>query len=200
MTIPDDKLSAALRALLRLTTGFYVGFAGMPEIGQLENLNYWVESKDHKGVKLWYKDDIPLEEAISHFLRIRRERELGYDIEIDLNPELGHIGPRELPLAEPVGEPTIVPSKRVEEYGEVCDVLIRLMDEGTDAFRLTKGVQLGPERFQLLGTVPPGEKWEFQPGEVVRCIIKVLGSNEAHWFAVKIILAERGATPDTAGM
>ena len=68
----------------------------MLEIGQLENLNYWVQSKDHEGVEMWLKDDISLEEAIEHFLRIRRERELGYDIEIDLNPGLGHIGPRKL--------------------------------------------------------------------------------------------------------
>lgn len=101
MAIPDDELASALRTLLRMTTGFYVGFAGMLEVGQLENLNYWVESKDHTGRELWYKDDIPLEEAIAHFLRIRRERELGYDIEIDLNPELGHIGPRRSPNAAP---------------------------------------------------------------------------------------------------
>jgi hypothetical protein len=94
MAIPDDELAAALRTLLRMTTGFYVGFAGMLEVGQLENLNYWVVSKDHRGVELWQKDDISLEEAIGHFLRIRKERELGYDIEIDLNPGLGHIGPR----------------------------------------------------------------------------------------------------------
>ena len=36
-----------------MTIGFYVGFAGMLEIGQLENLNYWVQSKDHEGVEMW---------------------------------------------------------------------------------------------------------------------------------------------------
>ena len=94
MAIPDDELAAALRAVLRMTTGFYVGLAGILEVGQLENLNYWVESKDHTGATLWQKDDMPLEEAIGHFLRIRKEREVGYDIEVDLNPGLGHIGPR----------------------------------------------------------------------------------------------------------
>jgi hypothetical protein len=94
MAISDDELAAALRTLLRMTTGLYVGFAGMLEVGQLENLNYWIESKDHKGTLLWQKDDMPLEEAVGHFLRIRKERELGYDIEIDLNPRLGHIGLR----------------------------------------------------------------------------------------------------------
>ena len=92
MAIPDHELGGVLRTLLRMTTGFYVGFAGMLEIGQLENLNYWVLSRDCQGNELWCKDDIPLEEAIGHFLRIRRERELGYDIETDLNSDLGHIG------------------------------------------------------------------------------------------------------------
>ena len=93
MAIPDQELAAALDTLLRMTTGFYIGFAGDLEIGQLENLNYWVESKDENDNVLWYKDNLPLAEAIGHFLRIRREREMGYDIEIDLNPGLGHIGP-----------------------------------------------------------------------------------------------------------
>ena len=89
-----EQERADLRALLRLTCGFHVGLAGMLEIGQLENLNYWVESRDHTGRVLWAKDELPLEEAIGHFLRIRRERELGFDIETDLNPGAGHIGPR----------------------------------------------------------------------------------------------------------
>jgi transcriptional regulator with XRE-family HTH domain len=90
---PDDELAAALRALLRMGAGFYVGFAGMLEVGQLENLNYWVESKDHTGTMLWQKDDMPLDEAVGHFLRIRRERELGYDIESDLIQKLKPIDP-----------------------------------------------------------------------------------------------------------
>ncbi|WP_337176122.1 hypothetical protein [Paludisphaera sp.] len=87
MAISDDELASALRALLRLDTGYYVGFsANLLRIGQLENLNYWVESRDSNGRMLWEKDDIPLEEAIGHFLRIREERELGYDIEGDPAP------------------------------------------------------------------------------------------------------------------
>lgn len=93
MAIPDDELAAVLRTLLRMDAGFYIGFAGMLEVGQLENLNYWIESKDHTGVTLWEKDDLSLEEAIGHFLRIRRERELGYDIESDLIQGSGQTDP-----------------------------------------------------------------------------------------------------------
>jgi len=89
MAIPDTDLADALRTLLRMGGGFYVGFAEMLEIGQLENLNYWVESRDHNGNQLWFKDDLSLDDAIQHFLRIRTERELGYDIELDINHGVG---------------------------------------------------------------------------------------------------------------
>ena len=92
MAVPDVELAAALRALLRLNTGSYVCFCEMLEIGQLENLNYWVQSRSTDGTVLWEIDDIPLEDAIEHFLRIRRERHAGYDIEADLNSENNEIG------------------------------------------------------------------------------------------------------------
>jgi hypothetical protein len=94
MAIADEELAGALRTLLRTTAGFSVGLFNLLEIGQLENLNYWVKSQNWQGKELWYKDDIQLEEAIARFLRIRRERELGFGIEIDLGPNLGRIRPR----------------------------------------------------------------------------------------------------------
>lgn len=45
------------------------------------------------GAVLWEKDDLSLEETLGHFLRIRKERELGYDIEGDLIQGLGRIEP-----------------------------------------------------------------------------------------------------------
>jgi hypothetical protein len=101
MAVPDEELAAALRTLLRMDAGFYAGFAGMLEVGQLENLNYWVEFKDHTGHERWFKDDMPLEEAIGHFLRIRRERSMGYDIEGDLITQRGRTGGGERSDAEP---------------------------------------------------------------------------------------------------
>jgi hypothetical protein len=92
MAVPDDELAAALRAILRFPAGFYVGFCDMLEIGQLENLNFWVEYRRIDGTVLWEIDDIPLDDAIGHFLRIRKERGIGYDIEADLNSEPDNIG------------------------------------------------------------------------------------------------------------
>lgn len=80
--IPEEQLANALRTILKLNAGFYIGFSlELLEIGQLENCNYWVASRDHHGNVLWQADDLPLEQAIHHFLRIRHERQLGYDIE-----------------------------------------------------------------------------------------------------------------------
>lgn len=46
-------------------------------------------------------------------------------------------------------------------------VYVRLLDEGTDAWRPTAAVELGKNEFLLLGPVPSGEFWEFPPGSSV---------------------------------
>lgn len=85
---PDEQLAAGIRLLLGSQAGFHIGLAGMIEIGQLENLNYWVASRDAQGNLLWEADDLTdLEGAIACFLRLRRERELGYDLEAELARE-----------------------------------------------------------------------------------------------------------------
>jgi hypothetical protein len=71
----------------------------------------------------------------------------------------------------------------LDGFGEVCDVLVPLVESA--AMHLTQGVQLGPaDRFRLIGRVLPGQRWAYQPGEQVRCVIKVLSRTEAHWLAV----------------
>lgn len=76
-----------------------------------------------------------------------------------------------------------------EEYGEICDILVHLAGEGETGYHLAQGVPLGPGRFRLLGEVPEGESWSYQPGATVRCIIKVVSLDppESHWFAVEQI-------------
>jgi hypothetical protein len=84
MSVPDERLAAALKTLFETEVGFWAGILTDLEIGQLENLNYWVEYKGEKG-REWFKDDIGLDEAIGHFLRLRKEHEVGLDIESDLD-------------------------------------------------------------------------------------------------------------------
>jgi len=81
----DEQLAAGIRLLLSSQAGFHIGLAGMIEIGQLENLHYWVISHDEFGNVFWEADGLTdLEGAIACFLRLRQERELGYDLEAEL--------------------------------------------------------------------------------------------------------------------
>jgi hypothetical protein len=84
--IGDAPLADGLRALLRLDIGIHVGLFGLLEIGQLEELTYYVILFGFRGpgeryVK-WQKDRLSLEEAIGHFLRLRHAHEFGFDYEV----------------------------------------------------------------------------------------------------------------------
>lgn len=53
-------------------------------------------------------------------------------------------------------------------------VYVRLLDEGTDVFRPTKAECVSAGVYKLLPTLdydPDDERWEFLPGELVRCQI-----------------------------
>jgi hypothetical protein len=53
----------------------------------------------------------------------------------------------------------------------VVEIYVRLLDEGTDVSRPTKGIVLGNGLFKLLPTDnydPDDEHWEFLPGSTVR--------------------------------
>ena len=48
-------------------------------------------------------------------------------------------------------------------------IYMALLDEGIDVWRPIDAERLGPDIFRVIGPVPDGETWAFQPGEVVRC-------------------------------
>jgi len=58
-------------------------------------------------------------------------------------------------------------------------VYVALLDEGVDVWRPTAAQQVAPHLFRLLGPVPPGESWHFQPDEVVRCEVRPLSEGPA---------------------
>ena len=89
--IPDQQFTAALREVLQLKTGCYLGF-GLDHvlIGEQEDGDYWVMESDcdenGKNSKVvFHKASLKLDEAIELFLEIRKRREWGFDIEDDLN-------------------------------------------------------------------------------------------------------------------
>jgi hypothetical protein len=49
------------------------------------------------------------------------------------------------------------------------EVFVRLLDEGTDAFRPVPAVLVKEALYRLGGAVPEDESWEFLPGTTVRC-------------------------------
>lgn len=57
--------------------------------------------------------------------------------------------------------------------GQTCSVFVRLLGEGTAVWRSVSALCVGPGLFRLLGPIPEGECWEFGPGEVVRCAMRV---------------------------
>jgi hypothetical protein len=58
-------------------------------------------------------------------------------------------------------------------------VYVALLDEGTDAWRPVAAEQVRPGLFRLLGPVPEGEHWQFQPGDIVRCQERVPSAGRA---------------------
>jgi hypothetical protein len=58
-------------------------------------------------------------------------------------------------------------------------VYVALLDEGTDVWRPVDAEEVRPGLFRLLGPVPEGERWQFQPGDIVRCQERVLSAGRA---------------------
>jgi hypothetical protein len=53
--------------------------------------------------------------------------------------------------------------------GEPLTVYVALRNEGTSVWRPVAAELAGRGLYRLIGPIPQGEAWEFQPGEVVRC-------------------------------
>jgi len=63
--------------------------------------------------------------------------------------------------------------------GQPQQIYVALLDEGVKPYRPVMAEPIGPMIFRLLGPVPDDEKWEFQPGELVRCEEKWLSEGPA---------------------
>jgi hypothetical protein len=60
-------------------------------------------------------------------------------------------------------------------------IFIRLLNEGTEVLRPTKGLLLRPDEIQVLATPdydPAVEEWEFPPGSKVRCVKETRSGRE----------------------
>jgi hypothetical protein len=63
--------------------------------------------------------------------------------------------------------------------GEQCTVYVSLLNDGAIVWRPVTAEKLGPDLFRLQGPKPDYETWQFQPGQVVRCELRVLSGGPA---------------------
>lgn len=48
-------------------------------------------------------------------------------------------------------------------------ICVRLLDKSPTAWRPVQAEQIGEGVYRIVEPLPPGEHWEFFPGETVRC-------------------------------
>jgi len=58
---------------------------------------------------------------------------------------------------------------------EHSTVYVELLDEGTKCWRPVSAERLSEDTYRIEDTVPEGESWQFQPGEIVRCKERLFG-------------------------
>ena len=57
-------------------------------------------------------------------------------------------------------------------------IYVYLLDEGTDVWRPTQAQPVGLHLYRVSGVVPTDERWQFQPGEIVRCERRILSGKD----------------------
>jgi hypothetical protein len=63
---------------------------------------------------------------------------------------------------------------------------IELLDEGVDSWRPVAAEDLGSGLYRLVGAVPEGEVWAYQPGEVVNARERVFADGERGLVAIRV--------------
>jgi len=57
-------------------------------------------------------------------------------------------------------------------------IYVNLIGEGLNVLRTVRAEHLGRDFYKIIETMPEGETWEYQPGQVVRCKKKNLSSGK----------------------
>lgn len=71
----------------------------------------------------------------------------------------------------------------------IQEILVRLLNEGTDVYKKAKGLCINPRTFILLKPNdydPDDEDWEYKPGSIIECVIEEHGGKE-YMVAAKMI-------------
>ncbi len=131
---------------------------------------YFVSAKDRRSRRYrGYYLCVPIAAILAECIRVSAA-----DPETDESP-------RRKPLPRPWDQ-----ERQSVERGGAIGVLVQLLNAGADTYRLVPADEVGPMTFRLRGSVPLGEVWAFQPGDDVRCLIKVFSAGEpGEWLAVE---------------
>jgi hypothetical protein len=73
--------------------------------------------------------------------------------------------------------------------GQIVDVWIPLLNEGTVVSRPTKAEQVGAGLYRVLATPdydPADEEWAYVPGSIVRCTVVTSEQGEAYLLATAL--------------
>jgi len=71
--------------------------------------------------------------------------------------------------AEPEPQPEQPAMKIPAGAGKPATIYLNLVGEGMAVLRTVQAEHMGKDFYRIVDQVPEGEKWEFQPGEIVRC-------------------------------
>jgi len=83
------------------------------------------------------------------------------------------------PAPDLVEAPRFGPAPIIPRPGKTTSIYVTLLGEGMNVLRSVTAEHLGRDFYRITDTMPEGETWEFQPGQVVRCKKRNLSSGKA---------------------
>lgn len=156
---------------------------------------FTVSHPPREGATAVYCDPVNYDKLHAHFVPVRdrkNRRYSGYYLCVPIEHILAdctRIGqsPTEPQLMEslvPQPRPWESDRQQAEADGAI-PVLVRILDRGEDDYRLVPAEEVGPMTLRLGGEPAPGEVWEYQPGDVVRCLVKVFEAGPGELLAIE---------------
>lgn len=77
----------------------------------------------------------------------------------------------------------------------MCEIFVRLLRDGHPLYRPVAAKHVRDDIYEISGSIPDGETWEFQPGQQVECEEDVLFAGGYGMFARRAASTDR---PDTS--
>jgi hypothetical protein len=62
---------------------------------------------------------------------------------------------------------------------QALTIYVGLLDEGVTVWRPVVAREVSPGLYELTGAIAEGERWEYQPGQVVECECRALDGGDS---------------------